>query len=99
MTKKNHFFSVEQVNVSKEFFKKEPRGRLEFENMLEKYGYSYRYQKIESIKNNGNDFISVSIFKDNFLLGVFLYEDFFDRFNIKTAAYNLIKKFGEYDNL
>lgn len=94
MTKKNHFFSELQVSLSKEFFREEPRNRIEFENMLEKFGYSYHYEKISSVKDVKYDFFSVSIYKDFFLLGVFLYEDFFNEFNIKTPAYNLLENFG-----
>lgn len=96
MTKNNHFFNAKQVELSKEFFKKEPEHRLEFEEMLEKENYSYKYKKISGYNYK---FILVNIYKDFILLGSFVYEDFFDDFDIKTATYHLLEKFGEFMNI
>lgn len=91
MTNKNYFFSEDQVKLSKEFFKGAAE-KIRVENMLEKFGYSYKYEKTKCIKR---DYIFISIYANNSsYLGTFLYKDFFDDLGACTSIYNLLENFG-----
>lgn len=91
MTKNNIFFSEEQVKLSEKFFK-ESAEKIRVENMLEKFGYSYKYEKTKCIKR---DYIFISIYTNSsFYLGAFIYQDFFDDFGACTSIYNLLENFG-----
>ena len=46
MTNKNYFFSEEQEDLSKEFFRDCPSKKIALENMLEYFGYEYEYSKM-----------------------------------------------------
>lgn len=92
MTKKNHFFSEYQVELSKKFFKESDRNQIRFENILEKFGYSYKYEKVIGIRR---EYIFISIYASNsYYLGTFLYKDFFDNYGIRLGIYNLLVNFG-----
>lgn len=92
MTNKNYFFSEDQVELSKEFFKESDGNKIRVENMLEKFGYSYKYEKVIGIRG---EYIFISIYASNSsYLGTFLYKDFFDDYGICLGIYNLLENFG-----
>jgi len=92
MTNKNYFFSEDQVKLSKEFFKGADGNKIRVENMLEKFGYSYKYEKVIGIRG---EYIFISIYANkSSYLGTFLYKDFFDDYGIRLGVYNLLESFG-----
>lgn len=92
MTNKNYFFSEDQVKLSKEFFKGSDGNKIRVENMLEKSGYSYKYEKVMGIRG---EYIFISIYANkSSYLGTFLYKDFFDDYGISLGVYNLLESFG-----
>lgn len=91
MTNKNYFFSEEQESLSKEFFRDCPSEKIALENMLEKFGYGYEYNKVKVMSK---EVYSISIFMGTNFLGTFFKKEIFEPFGTRGGIYLLLENFG-----